>query len=120
MPNPFTYCELHTSNPGAAKTFYGKLLDWKLKDMQAGDVPYTEIQTGEGLPAGLMGDGPMAASYWLAYIRVPSLDTSVRRAQELGGSVLMGRTEIAGMGWFALLADPTGARFGLYEPMKEK
>src|SRR5215470_17627395 len=114
MATSFTYCELHTSNLAAAKTFYGKLLDWKLEDMRAGDVPYTQIQTGEGLPGGMMADGPMAASYWLTYIQVPSLDASIRRAQELGCNVLMGSTEIPEMGWFALLADPTGARFGLY------
>lgn len=120
MANPFSYCELHTANPEAAKTFYGQLLGWKLKDMQTPGGTYTEIQTGEGLPGGLMGDGPMALSYWLTYIRVPSLDGSLRRAKELGASVVMGRTPIPDVGWFALLDDPTGARFGLFEPEKEK
>ena len=120
MANPFSYCELHTSNPDAAKTFYGQLLDWKLKDMQTPGGVYTEIQPGEGFGGGLMGDGPMALSYWLTYIRVASLDDSLRRAKELGATVLMGRTTIPDVGWFALLADPTGARFGLFEPVKEK
>ncbi|MGE5277470.1 MAG: VOC family protein [Acidobacteriota bacterium] len=34
MPNPFIYCELHTADPAAAKSFYGRLFDWKLKDSQ--------------------------------------------------------------------------------------
>ena len=120
MANPFAYCELHTCDPEAAKTFYRKLLGWNLKDMQTPGGAYTEIQTGEGLPGGLMGDGPMSLSHWLTYIRVGSLDATLRRAGELGARLLMGRTEIPEVGWFALLADPTGARFGLFEAVKEK
>lgn len=120
MANPFSYCELHTPDPASARAFYGKLLDWEMKDMQIPGGTYTEIQTGEGLPAGLMSDGPMSLPYWLTYVRVSDLDASVRRAQGLGGRVVTPRTEIPETGWFALLADPTGAYFGLFQAMKEK
>jgi uncharacterized protein len=119
MANPFTYLELHTKNPSKAKSFYTELFGWKSKD---NDVPgfgtYTEMDIGEGPGAGLMAQqDPSAGSSWLAYIQVPQLDGTVARAQKLGASVAVPRTEIKDVGWFAILVDPSGARVGVFEKL---
>ena len=116
MPNPFVYCELHTTDPAAAKSFYGRLFDWKLKDSQTPGGLYTEIDPGEGFPGGLMGPMAGASSLWLTYVRVADLDASIARAQSLGGRLLAPRSEVPGAGWFAVLADPAGISFGLWQP----
>ncbi len=117
MANPFTYVELHTTEPGRAKSFYTELFGWKTKDTTVpGFGTYTEIETGEGPGAGLMPQQePGGRSAWLAYIKVPGLDDTVARAQRLGASVLAPRTEIKDVGWFAILEDPSGARIGVFE-----
>lgn len=40
----FSWCELITSDPEAAQTFYGELLGWKLKSGDVGDMSYTVIE----------------------------------------------------------------------------
>ena len=74
MANPFTYLELHSTDPAKAKRFYSELFGWQTKDT---DVPgfgtYTEIDIGEGPGAGLMAQpDPSARSAWLAYVLVPT------------------------------------------------
>ncbi|HEV8142541.1 MAG TPA: hypothetical protein VGQ77_06760 [Methylomirabilota bacterium] len=54
MGNPFVHVELMSTDVGKAKAFYGKLFDWKLKDMPMGDSTYTMIRVGEGTGGGLM------------------------------------------------------------------
>ena len=53
MGNPFVHVELMSTDVGKAKAFYGKLFDWRLEDMELGDMTYTMIKVGEGTAAGL-------------------------------------------------------------------
>jgi predicted enzyme related to lactoylglutathione lyase len=117
MANPFTYLELHSTDATRAKSFYTELFGWKTKDTPIpGLGTYTEIETEEGPGAGLMPQQePGGRSAWLAYIKVPSLDDTVTRAQRLGASVVTPRTEVKEIGWFAMLLDPAGARIGVFE-----
>ena len=48
MGNPFVHVELMSTDVGKAKAFYGKMFDWKLEDMDMGDMTYTMIKVGEG------------------------------------------------------------------------
>jgi predicted enzyme related to lactoylglutathione lyase len=72
-------------------------------------------QTG-GINGGLM---KRPAGYegraWVNYVSVESLDQSVERAQKLGARVMKGRSAVPGMGWFAMLIDPQGNPFALWE-----
>ena len=117
MANPFTYLELHSTDVNRVKAFYAELFGWKTKDIPAPTIGvYTEIDTREGPPAGLMPQQePGGRSGWLAYVSVPGLDKAIARAQELGASVVAPRTEIKDVGWFAVLQDPSGARIGVFE-----
>lgn len=117
MANPFTYLELHSKNAARAKAFYGELFGWKTSDT---DVPglgvYTEIDTQEGPPAGLMAQQEKSGtSGWLAYVRVPDLDEAMARVGKLGGKVVVPRGEVKDVGWFAVVQDPAGAAIGLYQ-----
>jgi uncharacterized protein len=49
------------------------------------------------------------------YINVESVDESVSRAERLGAKVLMGKTPVPGMGWFAQLTDTEGNLFAVWE-----
>jgi uncharacterized protein len=119
MSNPFTYCELHTADAPAAKSFYTRLFGWAMNDLATPSGTYTEIKTGEGIEGGLMGENG-AAPYWLTYVRVPDVARTVTAARDLGAKVLQERHEIPETGWFAVLADPTGARFAIFQPMEKK
>lgn len=119
MANPFVHVELNTTDVDKAKSFYGKLFDWKLEDMPGGDGTYTMISVGEGTGGGLMKHPiPGASSTWLAYVQVANVEESTSKAKSLGATVLKDKTEVKDFGWFSIITDPTGAVLGLWESKK--
>ncbi|HQR10374.1 MAG TPA: VOC family protein [Casimicrobiaceae bacterium] len=118
MANPFVHVELNTSDVARAKTFYTQLFDWKLEDMQMSAGNYTMIGVGEGTGGGMMQHPvPGAPSMWLSYVLVDDIEAATRKVRALGGTVLKDKTEVPGMGWFAVIADPTGAHLGIWKTM---
>jgi predicted enzyme related to lactoylglutathione lyase len=117
MANAFVHVELNTNDPAKAKTFYGKLFDWKMEDMEMGPAgTYTMINPGEGTGGGLFKNPmPNTPSFWLAYAIVDDVKASTAKAKSLGASVMKDVTEVPGMGWFSIIADPTGAHLGLWQ-----
>ena len=119
MGNPFVHVELMSTDVGKAKAFYGKLFDWKLEDMNMGDMTYTMIGVGEGTGGGLMKNPmPNANSMWLAYVLVDDLKTATSKARSLGATVMKEQIEVKGAGWFSIITDPTGAMLGLWQAKK--
>jgi|SRR4029077_3484630 predicted enzyme related to lactoylglutathione lyase len=119
MGNPFVHVELMSTDVGKSKSFYGKLFDWELEDVPLDDGTYTMIKVGEGTGGGLMKNPmPNAKSSWLAYVQVEDLKKAVAKARSLGGTVMKDKTDVMGMGSLAIINDPTGAMFGLWEPKK--
>ncbi len=119
MANPFVHVELNTNDVAKAKNFYSKLFDWKLEDMpMEGGSTYTLIGVGEGTGGGLMKHPmPGAPSFWLSYVLVDDIDAATRKVKALGGTVMKDKTEVPGMGWLAIIVDPTGAHLGLWKTM---
>ena len=120
MSNPFVHVELATTDYEQAKTFYSKLFNWKLQDMSMGDgMTYTMIEPGDGTGGGMMKQlSPSAPSAWLAYVDVDDIKAATDKAKSLGATIKRDVTEIPGMGWFSVLADPTGATIGLWQAAK--
>ena len=52
---------------------------------------------------------------WINDVNVDSVEISVDRAQKLGAKVMKGKTSVPGMGWFAMLIDPQGNPFAVWE-----
>jgi predicted enzyme related to lactoylglutathione lyase len=49
------------------------------------------------------------------YINVENVEEAVGRAEQLGAKILMGKTPVPGMGWFAQLSDPEGNLIAVWE-----
>jgi predicted enzyme related to lactoylglutathione lyase len=119
MANSFVHVELSTTDVAKAKTFYGKLFDWKLEDIPLGDTTYTMVKVGEGTGGGLMKQPvPGAPSAWLAYVQVDDLKAATSKAKSLGAKVMQEEVEVMGAGKFSIIVDPTGAALGLWEPRR--
>lgn len=115
MRNPFVHIELQTGDVEEAKKFYGNLLGWTLRDIPEWD--YTMIEAGEGTGGGIAkSPEPGTPSQWLAFIQVNDAQASTKKAAELGGQVLKEVSEIPTIGWYSVIADPTGAKVGLFQP----
>jgi uncharacterized protein len=115
MSNPFSYAELHTQDPTAAKTFYRQLFEWKMSDHPNAQGTYTEIDLGEGFPAGLLKAAGELSSHWLPYVKVGDAAAATAKAKSLGAKPVQELVDIP-EGIFSILVDPTGAPFGLFQP----
>lgn len=121
MANPFVHVELQSTDIKKARDFYGRLFDWKLEDTQMpGFGTYTMINVGEGTGGGMMASqSPGAPSQWLAYVEVPDVASSTRKAKDLGAKVVLDVTPVADMGKMSVIVDPTGATLGLWQSTRK-
>jgi predicted enzyme related to lactoylglutathione lyase len=120
-PGEFCWIELATSNQNAAKNFYSGLFGWTARDVPIGpDNVYSLLELQSRIAAGAftMSASESAAgvpTHWHLYVAVASADESAKRATELGGKVVEGPFDVADRGRAALIQDPTGAFFSLWE-----
>jgi predicted enzyme related to lactoylglutathione lyase len=122
MPNPFVHVELSTDSPDKAKKFYSALFAWEFEDASS-PIPggvYTHIKVGEGTGGGLRTKpAPEAPTMWLPYVLVDSVEATLNKAGQLGAKVVVEKTAVPDMGAFAILVDPRGASFGIWEVIKK-
>lgn len=119
--NPFVHCELSADDVGAAKKFYKKLFDWKLKDLGSEMGNYTLIDAGGknaggGMTKKMMPGQPTA---WLNYVEVKSVKKTIAKAENAGAKVLLAYQPIPGMGAVGIFLDPQGAALGVWESSKK-
>jgi uncharacterized protein len=116
----FVWHEQVSSDPKQAQDFYTQLFGWGTEVYKPGDLDYTMISSGEqthGAFSTAMEGAP--PPHWLGHVRVESLDETVEKAKNAGGSVLAGPFEMEEIGRFAIVADPQGAFVSVYEPAGE-
>jgi uncharacterized protein len=120
-PGSFCWIELATSDQPAAKSFYGSLFGWAAADMPMGPNDFYTMFKLEGRDA--------AAAYtlrpeqrsqgvpphWRLYILVESADAAAPRAAELGAKVVFPPFDVYDAGRMAVLQDPTGAYFTVWQ-----
>lgn len=117
MANPFVHVELSTGDVGKAKSFYGSLFDWKLEDVDMGDMTYTMIQVGEGTGGGMMKHPmPGAPTMWLPYVLVDDIAAATKKAKSLGATIMRDVMEVPNTGSLSIIMDPTGAMLGMWQP----
>lgn len=119
-PGALCWTELTTKNPAQAEAFYTALFGWVAKhSAPAAVMAYTEFSVGGQPMVGMMamppGMPPEVPSYWMPYFQVDDCDGSAAKANRLGGSTMIGPQDIPGTGRFAILADPQGARFAVFQ-----
>ena len=120
----FSWCELMTKDVDAAKKYYADLLGWTLAEAPMGEAwTYTIFKAGDQSVGGMMPMvkdlPPGVPPHWTAYITVTDVDAVAKKAQEMGGTLLVPPTDIPKTGRFFVLRDPQGAVIGFiqYEKM---
>jgi hypothetical protein len=109
----FVWDELHAADVDAAKRYYGELFGWTASSFMEG---YDVFNAGETMVGGLTPKNEgMQVAAWLSYIAVDDTDAATARAQELGATMMLEPTTMENVGRFSVLADPTGAAFGLHK-----
>ena len=123
-PGQFCWTDLMTTDPAAAKAFYAALFGWSAADMPMDDGgAYTMFRQAEHDVAGLGGQPPEEKTrgippHWNVYISVADAEATTKKAASLGATVFAPPFDVMDSGRMAILADPTGAVFFLWQPGK--
>ena len=117
-----SWIDLSTTDTEGALAFYSALFGWENDPQEMGpDAFYymqrlgghavcglylqMEDQTSQGVP-----------SHWTTYITVENADDAAARAEQAGGTVLAGPFDVFEAGRMAMLQDPEGAVFAVWQP----
>ncbi|MER7751647.1 VOC family protein [Kitasatospora sp. NPDC097643] len=111
------WVELGTSDPAAAKAFYGELFAWRAEtDPRPEAGGYTQMVLGDAPVAGLTPlFTPQQPTAWTVSFAVADTDATLAAVKDAGGTILMEPTEVFDLGRFAVAADPSGAAFSLWQ-----
>ncbi|MGB8772079.1 MAG: VOC family protein [Candidatus Korobacteraceae bacterium] len=125
-PGSFCWIELCTTDQPAAKSFYQSLFGWTPNDMPIGPNDFYTIFRLEGRDAAaaytLRPDqrSQGVPPHWMLYMMVTSADDAAKRAVEVGGTVIVQPFDVFDAGRMAVLQDPTGAVFAVWEPKRSQ
>lgn len=114
MGNPFVHLDLSTTDPAAAKKFYGAVFDWKFNDFP--QMNWTGIDVGQGVGGGLgPKQDPQQPTSWTAYVAVDDVRATIAKAAQHGATVIVPYMEVPGMGWLGVFVDPQGGTIGVWQ-----
>lgn len=113
---PFVHVEIAAKDPHAAGEFYGKLFGWKIEV----DPNFDYVQFDSGTPPGggfPKVDGQMTKDGdVILYVGTDDIEGMLAKVTALGGKTLVPKTEIPGIGYFAIF-EGAGTRMALYTPI---
>jgi uncharacterized protein len=108
--------EIPAADPERAAAFYKKAFGWKIEKW-SGSMEYWMVNTGEngapGINGGLMRKGDVTTT--TNTIGVDSVDKAVATVTKAGGTLVMPKTPIPTVGYFAYCKDTEGNLFGVME-----
>jgi len=116
----FCWVELATSDSDGAKTFYTALFDWQYQDDDGGPGTYTTLLRRDQQVGALYQESGPTPPHWSLYINVANADEQAARARKLGASVLQEPFDVMDAGRMAIVQDPVGAVFCLWQARKNK
>ena len=115
-PGHFVWTELWTVDVAASAHFYSEVVGWECEDRDHPDGSYPLFHSAGEPRAGLVPiETDRIETGWAPYIGVLDLQETLDRARELGGEVLLEPSPEIYDGLVAVVADPTGVGFVLYQ-----
>jgi predicted enzyme related to lactoylglutathione lyase len=123
-PGTFAWPELSTTDQKGAVAFYRALFGWDLNEQPMGPTEtYSMFQMRGKEVAAAYTMRPEerqagAPPHWNAYVTVTNADEAVKKAQELGAKVFGPPFDVMDSGRMAVLQDPTGAVFQVWQPKR--
>jgi uncharacterized protein len=116
------WIDLASSDPAASHTFYATLFGWSVDvvpDPEAGGYGMFKLGDKE---VGGVGPRPSEGQppAWTIYILVDDAAAVIAKAKEAGGTVIAGPIDVMGEGTMGVLADPSGAVIGIWQPGRHR
>jgi len=123
-PGTFCWPELATSDQEGAKKFYAGLFGWTAKDDDMGDGTFYTMLMLNGQSVGalykLKADQSTQGMppHWGSYVAVENADDAATRARTLGAQVIVEPFDVMDVGRMAVIMDPQGAIFSVWQAKK--
>jgi uncharacterized protein len=115
----FVWFELMTRDADAAAKFYDSVVGWNTKDSGMPETKYLLASAGETMVAGILSMGSEfpedTPARWTGYVAVADVDAAADNLKATGGEVHKEPADIPNVGRFAVVADPEGGRFVLFQ-----
>jgi len=113
----FCWSQLNTSDAQRAAAFYSNVFSWHNDPHDAieGRSAFTQ---GTRRLAGLVQATQGTFAHWLTYLSVDNLERARVLTRQLGGSIMIETTDLAGIGQAVVVQDSVGTIIGLVEPTR--
>src|SRR6201995_3079938 len=125
-PGTFSWTDLNTTDQEAAKAFYTGLFGWEITDMPAGEGVVYSMAAIDGKWVGAISPQPQqqrdagVPPAWNSYVTVTDADATAARAAELGADVHAQPFDVMEAGRMAVIQDPQGAWFLIWQPNQHR
>jgi predicted enzyme related to lactoylglutathione lyase len=124
MPGVPCWLDTLQPDPDAAVTFYGNLFGWQFQERTPAGSPeryfVAQLRGRDVAGIGTQSRDAPARPAWTTYIWVDSADAAAAKVKAAGGSVLMDPFDVAGAGRMAVVSDPSGAAFCVWQAREHK
>jgi predicted enzyme related to lactoylglutathione lyase len=123
---PGVPCWIDTSQPDpeAAVDFYSGLFGWEFEDVMppesAGRYFIGRVRGGDVAAVGSIPEGAPPMATWNTYMWVESADEATSKVRDAGGGVMMEPFDVLDAGRMAVLTDPEGAAFCVWQANRHK
>ena len=123
-PGTFCWPELTTSDQKGAVSFYRGLFGWDVNESPVGPgevYSMFQMRNRSGAASCTLRPDQKAQGvppHWGSYIAVANADQTAARAPQMGGKVLAPPFDVMDAGRMAVLQDPTGAVFCIWQAGK--
>jgi predicted enzyme related to lactoylglutathione lyase len=111
-------------DPDAAAAFYGGLFGWEFEDAMPAGSPgrylIARLRGGDVAAVSSQPEGAPPQAVWNTYVWVEDADEAAAKARDAGGSVLTEPFDVMDAGRMAVLADPEGAVFCVWQAREHR
>ena len=112
------WLEIYTSDPDAAKRFYGELFGWTHEDAGEEFGGYINFfKDGLRVAGGMHNDGTSGTpDSWTTYLASADAQATADAAGAHGGQVVVPPMQVMDLGTMAVVVDPGQAAIGIWQP----
>ncbi len=117
MTSKFVWFEYTGGDAKKAQGFFGEVFGWTTRDVPMPQGNYTMIAAPNGKTIG--GYAPHGGKpFWLSHLQVASAAETAKQIEKLGGKVEKAPFKVGDVGTMAVVSDPQGGAFALWQPVK--
>src|SRR5262245_14161654 len=116
----FVWFEYVSKEAAKAQGFFGELFNWGTQYVPMPEGAYTMISLGKDTIGGYLPTptGAPAHAHWLTHLQVADAQETANKVKSLGGKIAMEPFKVGDFGTMAVVRDPLGGAFALWQPAK--